>query len=289
MITCLARRWGAARDAILALAPDLSSAVLEAASAAGDDLGPILASRAGLDPALLAALVMRQDETVDIVLARNLALVLPPQLLETLVSRGRTRSSLARSLLAREDLTAADLAPLYLHAEPARRAWIRTGLAGIASLRGTASLLSRPDPASCNRLVALAAAGEIQAFERALAELLGLGSALGWDLGREQRHELLALALLALGVSEEDSVRVYLTLHETIARSVRAVFHLTQIVRSTPRTTAIHLVEATLGAATALRLARRHVPHLSPGDAARGIPLQGAERRTVQDRSRRAS
>src|SRR3712207_7197124 len=51
----------------------------------------------------------------------------------------------------------------------------------------------------------------------------------------EAHREVVALALVAAGLPSEDAIRVFLTLDREIARSVRAVFHLAEIARTTPR------------------------------------------------------
>jgi hypothetical protein len=185
-------------------------------------------------------------------------------------------------------LRAADIAPLYLHADPARRDAIRAGIAGIASLRGSASLVARPDPACCVRLVERAGDRNAERFGAELAASLGLAAAPAWRFEEPSRHELLALAILALGLSEEDGIRIFLTLHPAIACSVRTVFHLVHLLRTTPRTSAIHLVEAVLGLGTKLRPAGRHAPYLGPTAARAPAQPTLSDRRALPDRARRA-
>ena len=220
------------------------------------------AARPDLGRDEVAELVSRADPAVDIGLARNAAIGLSGAALETLVGRAREDAELAEALLCRADLPPAHAAALYLSAAEAQRAEIRAGVETIATLRR--STLPLPAREACDALVDLAMAGDQERFSSRLAAVLGLGGTIEWGFGGKARHDLLPLALLAVGFGEEDAVRIILTLEPTIAFSVQEVFRLVRLFRQTPRPTAAYLIEAVLGG-EARRPAARHLPHMQPG------------------------
>lgn len=269
VIKALLARGGQARQAIVREIPHLLHEVAAAVLADEPGLAPVLATRAALDPATLVELIGRGEDTTDLALARNRALVLG-RALHYLVERGRERPHLAAALLARTDLSVSDEAALYIHADAPRRAGIRERLETyaplIASFRPAA--LPRADDARRDDLLARAADGDGSGFKASLAEALGvnLTSAAPWRFDQEAHQELVALALVAAGIPSEDAIRIFLILDCEIARSVSAVFHLAQIARTTPRAVALYLTEATLGTTTG-RGPARHVPLLDASGA----------------------
>lgn len=165
--------------------------------------------------------------------------------LQALVDRARNDAALARALLARDDLPASEAARLYLHADPADRARIRAALAAAGD--ASHARLTRPTRAMVQNLVDAARASDIALFGERLCKALGLGAAVSdWRFGLRSRRELLALALVAIGAPEEVCVRIFLTLDPEIARSVETVFGLVEIVRRTPRSVAVRIIEAAL-------------------------------------------
>jgi hypothetical protein len=264
LLVLLAMRGGEACRAVIEHAPALSELVLAAAAADEADLSVFMAARAGLGATTVADLVAREDVLVDLALARNPHLRLSGATLDALTERARHEPILAAALLARAELPAGHAAALYLHADEGRRAAIRAGVEALAGARARPPRLPPAD--ACGELVELAAARAATAFGIALSGMLHLDAAPPWDFAREERHDLLPLALSAAGVGEEDAVRILLTLEPAIALSVETVFRLVRLFRETPRATAAYLVEAIVGAAGTPR-AGRHVPHMQAGGA----------------------
>ena len=98
------------------------------------------------------------------------AITLRGAALARLVDRGRGAADLARLLLVRPDVSAADLVPLYLHADPMRRAVIGRTVEATAALRPCP-----PAPRGLGEtLTGLSAAHDVAAFVAALADGLGL-------------------------------------------------------------------------------------------------------------------
>ena len=160
-----------------------------------------------------------------------------------LLTKARHDPEAARQLLARADLAPADLAPLWLHAEPRRRSQIAEALSVTSALRP-----SPPAPRGLGPvLTELASAHDIAGFVTALTESLGLsGSFLAAAPDPSSRYDLLTLAMRAADLSEADSVFVFLTLNATVARSVERVFQLARLYRTTSRATARDLLSAIL-------------------------------------------
>lgn len=208
---------------------------------------------------------------------------------EAALAEARSSGGLARQMLRRDDLTPGDAAVLYLHADAERRARIREGLLPLAGLRGP--LPPRAEAEAREALIDHAARGDVAGFAAVLSRVLGLGQpSPALALSGEAGQELLALALHAAGLAEEECVRIFLTLDRALARSVRGVFHLVDLVRATPRAVAAHVVEAVLGADLA-RAPARFQPAMDPsGTLSRGVGAAQAprERRTSIIRERRA-
>jgi hypothetical protein len=260
LLLLLVMRGGEACRAVIERAPVLSELMLAAADADEADIAAFTAARAGLDAATVADLAARKDARIDLALARNPHLALSGATLDTLVERARSAPALAAALLDRPELPAGHAAALYLHAAEGRRAAIRAGVAALAGAR--ARLLPLPSPEACAELIELAETRAAFTFGVRLAAMLHLDAASRWDFDREERHDLLPLALLAAGVGEEDAVRILLTLEPTIALFVQNVFRLVRLFRDTPRATAAYLVEAIVG--TSAPRAGQHVPFTAP-------------------------
>jgi hypothetical protein len=233
---------------------------------------PSLAARPDLDARTIGRLLVLNEDAVDLALAANPALDPTQSSFAVLIERARERPALAHALLTRRDLTLSDEAALYLHADAERRAEIRHRIAASALFhRSPAPRLRGRD---AERLIALAREGDVPAFEDGLTAALRLPPATAWRLLESGRAELLALALAALGMDEEDAMRIFLTLHPALAHSVATVFALARVVRQVPRPIALALVEAVLGSMSDGTPTRGHLP----GWDASGTPGRGSER-----------
>ncbi|MGF3021513.1 DUF2336 domain-containing protein [Methylobacterium aquaticum] len=285
VLTLLAAHGGGARDAVIALSPVLSTALLDAAGN-GPELDAVIALRSDLGRALVDDLTLRDEPEVDLALARNATAPLAGPALERLVERARRRPDLAALLVARDDLPAVDLAPLYLQAGPERRAAIRDGVAARAALRpqGRASLR-----ATGAALTAFAARGEPERFEVALGEALGMPG-VSFRATEPERRDLLALALRAADLAEEEAVFIFLRLDPSIARSVEAVFALTNLFRGMDAATARDLVASILGGEPTARSATpdQHRPAHGPASPRLRPAAAPALRPALPERTRKA-
>jgi hypothetical protein len=261
IIDACANRGGEARRAV---ADRISRFTIKTARTLDRGLALILAARSDIGPELVDRLSALADDDIDATLVGNRSIKLTGAVLRKLVERGRSRRALATALLAREELSAAEEAALYLHADAGRRAVIRQKLQPLTSLMGTPPARTADADATAS-LVALAGARDAEGFRSQLALMLGIESGPALLFDAADRHELLALALVAVGIAEEACVRIFLTLEPQIARSVETVFRLTDIVRTVPAGLAAYLVEAILGVPVATRRGGRHVPFSHAG------------------------
>jgi hypothetical protein len=286
VLVALAQRSADARAVVAGRAPHLPVAVVDLLLATPQDR-PSLAARPDLDAHTLERLLAVNEDAVDAALAANPAVTHACPGFPRLVERAQERPLLAARLLARGDLTLADEAALYLQANPGRKAEIRHRIAASALFQRPQSV-PRVTGAEVEDLLALAHRGEVAAFEGELAAALQLPRTTAWRFIEADRSELLPLALLTLGMAEEDAVRVFLTLHPAIAQSVPTVFALVRVVRQVARSTARVLIEAVLGASVAAERTGRHVPALdASGTPGRGTGLLTSDqRRAVQSEHR---
>jgi hypothetical protein len=241
-----------------------------------------LAGRFDIDERSLERLLMLHDDAVDAALAENLALLPGDAAFAELIERARLKPETARVFLARADLPAADQAALYLAADAERRSQIRAAVAASALFQRP-HLRFRLTQTKTAEFLATAEAGDVRAFENMLGATFGLPHTVQWRILAPGRHELLALALRALGVEEDDALRIFLTLHPAISHSVEIVFGSVRILRTVARPTALALVEAILGARTAFATDARHQPAMDPSGTPSLPSSAKAERKRRED------
>lgn len=267
LLAILAARGGATRDAVVASAPNLTPAVIDAALADGADIAAAIAGRHDLTRGVIAEMIARDDPTIDRALADNRHIALPSDALAQLVARGRRSPNLARVLLNRAEVAPADVAPLFLFADEAGREAIAGAVSATAALRPCP-----PPPREAGAvLTGFSGRGDIAGFVAALAEMLGLPKGfLAATPDASLRYELLTLALRSAGLHEEEAVYVFLTLNESVARSVDRVFDLVKLFRTIPRPAARDLLAAILDLSLPERSgqAGAHQPYNAP-DAVR--------------------
>jgi hypothetical protein len=211
-----------------------------------------LAALPSTPPRVLAALEAR--------IARGSAPALDGSPLQAQVDRARLDRNLARELLATGDLPALEAARLYVHADHAQREDIRSTLAGAGMAGRRPMRLRRPPQEAVAELIAAAGKADAPAFGSHLARCLDVASAPEWRFHESERQDFLALAVSAIGLCEEDAIRIFLTLVPEIARSVEAVFNLVEIFRRTPRSVSAMILEAALD----LQIIPRASPQVSP-------------------------
>lgn len=251
-------------------------------------------------PAVRAALATRgfpvappqEAETeaeADRALAANPGALIGTRALERLLARARTDADLAATLLARPDIPPADLAPLWLQAGPEQRRAIREAVEATAALRPCP-----PAPrALATTLVEKSHGRDIQGFITTLGQGLGLPeNYLGAASDPAARYDLLTLALRAADLREGEAVFVFLTLNDSVARSVDRVFALVTLFRETSRAAARDLLSAILGASVMERTGSGEHQPLHGPEAKRGAAAaseRGGLRTVLPSRLRRTS
>lgn len=226
-----------------------------------------LAARADLSPVLIAHLIERDDAAIDLTLVQSTAISLPPELLGTLIERARTHVGLAKALMQRADLTFADKAAFYVQGDTSARRDLREGLERNANLSPRAGLPLLRDE-EVLRLISTARARDPEIFSNELATLSGLSLDTILTIQADKSCELLALLLVALGIDPEDGAIVFISGEEDVAYSVKAVFGLVELMRTTSRGTADRIVRAACGiAGTAPMRTGRYVPATDPAVA----------------------
>ncbi len=252
------------RDIVAALAPALSPKAIDELLASPEGRHR-LAARADLTPATLARLLALYDPDLDRALAVNPSVRPDGEAFAILFARARGDTGTAGALLRRGDLTLADEAALYLAGDEPRRAGIRARMAASALFRRP-GLGSRADAALVQDLLEIARAGDVAAFEARLGQGLGMAGEPGWRILAAGRDDLFALGLVALGVEEEDAVRLALLLHPAISHSVARVQAVAHLVRTVPRPIGLALVEAILDAPSRAGRTARHDPVHDPAE-----------------------
>ncbi|GEP01370.1 hypothetical protein [Methylobacterium haplocladii] len=268
VLAALAARGGAVCETVIDAAAVVGPTVVASAISSGSDIGHAIAARAERERRNAP-----DPEVTDLALARDSHARLDRATLDRLTIRARRETELAETLLGRRDIAAADLAPLWLHAEVPLRKKIHDSIAATAALR-----FHPQAPRDIGTvLTGLSRGGDVKGFLAALADALGLPNGfLGSAPNPSSRYDLLTLALRAADLSEAQAVYVFLTLNGTVARSADRVFELVQLFRSLTRPAARDL----LGAILDVKLPERgsgaeHRPYYAPDTAK---PRQQAER-----------
>jgi hypothetical protein len=285
----LVQRSPETRQIVVRQAPRLPTSVISfLLGSARDRIA--LAARPDLDETTLGRLLVLGEEAVDTAVAANRRLNADHPAFERLLVRGHDRPAIACALLARDDLSAADEAVLYLAADAERRARILSRIAASAQFQRP-HLPLRLTTWQVEQLLEVARCGDVPELEKLLSSGLGLPPSTQWRILEAGRHQLLALALRTLGVAEEDATRLFLTLHPALSHSVATVFGLVHTMRTVERATALALVEAILQVAAKIERPGRQ-PSVggagaSPSQVALTVPERSA--RAVDDRQRRVS
>ncbi|MGO4572834.1 hypothetical protein [Microvirga sp. 2TAF3] len=205
-----------------------------------------LAFHPSLDPATIDNLLVLHESAVEDALAANRCIAPTSPALKELVRRARDRLPLGAILLARENLTLADEAALYLAADAQRRVRIQDRIASSTGIQ-RATLPFNLTEHEIAAFFAASKAGDIRHLEALLTYALGFPASADWRILATGRHHLLPLALKALGFIEKEAMRIFLTLHPALNHSLSYVTSLTRVVRDVPSPVALALVEAILG------------------------------------------
>ncbi len=211
-----------------------------------------IAQRTDLPPSVVRALVRRPELRVATAVAENAAIAFEPAELQAMVARARGDRDLAERLAARigDPLAVAPLFPLL---SPRQR---RRMIEAVRRLDLGCRQWGRPDgatTATLARLDQLALAGEWDSFEDALCLAVGGRTSALRPLLHEGGGDVLALALAAVGATEELAARIFILGEPAIGRSVAAVRRLATLVATLAPTAARRLLEAMLAGATETR------------------------------------
>jgi uncharacterized protein (DUF2336 family) len=254
------------------------------------DGGPVeasaVASRAELDDDTMRLLARHPNDQVLEALAANPSARPGEAILAVMVARAIAAPALAGALLRRDDLDAAALAPLYLHADPDRRIAIRRALELRSSRPGIGRALRRADAVDAALVEAATHEGRAPMITDALADALALKPADASWLSTEPSGEGFVMMLRAAGVEVSGVGRALLLARPEIALSVAQFFALVDVAEATPRVVAAELLDALVGRVAPKAAAVRHEPLFEPlGVAERAGAARASPRgRTARER-----
>lgn len=274
VLAALRARGGEVLAALIRRGMPLSPAEVEEIAAEGDAAAQLaLAGRPDLTAAASTLLAGQADTAIILVLAGNLAAVLPRAALDLLVARAGLLPGLGLRLLARDDLPVAELSPLFLQASLDKR------LAMIEAAMVHEALAPSPrrpsiSPEHFSGLVATALVDRQGAFE-ALADIFGAGAEFARAIADDHSRQLAALTLVGCGASPEEATRFLIGLGDDTALSVQRIFALADLMRLLTPATARRLA-LQIGRLSEHGAAR---PALQPAMDPSGTPARpGAER-----------
>lgn len=205
-----------------------------------------LAAQDALDAATIERLLVLREEACEEILAANPAFASSMTAFHRVVRRAVERPALARILLQRVDLSVAQESCLYLTADRERQRLIRQRIAASYAQASAASRrLAEHDVAALRKA---ASEGDDAGVERLLTQAFGFANPVEWRLLQIGRHPLLALALKALGVPEQDAISIILPLHPALSYPLSAIRELVRTMRDVSGPVALVLVETILGA-----------------------------------------
>lgn len=274
-IAALQARGGAVLAALIQHGLRLGEAEMEGFAGSADGRLPAaLAERGDLTATAALILVERGERALDFALMANTAIALPRAALDLLLARARLDAGYAQPLLARRDLSSAEIASLFLFAGPERRQAILDSLAALEALSPSERRPAVSGEALAGWL-AMAADDRAGAFE-ALSRHLGGGPALTRALEADVSRDLAALALTAAGASVEDATRFLIRLGDEAAHSVERIFAVVGLMRAVRPAIAQRLVAQIGGAASAPATRKgQHQPAMDPsGTPARHSPAR---------------
>ncbi|MGX5732671.1 DUF2336 domain-containing protein [Bosea thiooxidans] len=275
VLKALADRGGAVLAELLRHGMHISATEIEQFAELGD--APIrvaLAARTDLTETAVLMLVSLGSRSLDLALIGNPRAPLPRAAVEILIVRARAEPAYQPGLLAREDLSNLERAPLFLRAGAERR------LAILESLMAREALHPGEKPplvSSADFLGWLAMAGEDRdgAFG-AIAAHLGGGAKLANAIARDPSRELAALSLIASGVSVEEATRFLIRLGDEAAHSVERIFALVALMRMVRPAIAFRLLMQIVGLpGSPPQRQGRHQPAMDPS----GTPARAGSAR----------
>ena len=231
VLAALRARGGGVLAALIKHGMPLTTAEIEEIAAEGDDEArTALAGRHDLTSNASITLAGSDSAEIDAALVANRAVSLPHAALDLLLPRAVGMPALGAALLARADLPASELTPLFLQASLEKR------LAMIDAAMAREALAPSPRPATLpgdqiSALIATALSDRHNAFT-ALADAFGGDARFATAMANDASRQLAALALIGCGASPEDATRFLIGLGDDAARSVERIFALVELMRA---------------------------------------------------------
>lgn len=274
VLAALRDRGGQVLAALIEHDMPLSATEIEEIADEGDDEArTALAGRRDLTSSASIALAGCDSAKIDAALVANGAASLPHAALDLLLPRAVGTPALGAALLARADLPASELTPLFLQASLERR------LAMIDAAAAREALAPSPRPATLpgerlSGLIATALSDRNGAFA-ALADAFGGDARFAAAMANDASRQLAALALIGCGATPEDATRFLIGLGDDAARSVERIFGLVELMRALQPAVARRLAQQIGGIAPRSARPGALQPTMDPS----GTPARpGAER-----------
>lgn len=231
ILLALRARGGDVLTALIRHGMPLAPAECEDIAASGDaDARLALSQRRDLTATASVMLAGLGQRAVSLALAANGHSPLPRPALDLLVAQATNDPALALQLLARPDIPASELTPLFLLAGPERQ----QAMIEAATAHEALSPSPRPAGMTEEQFAALidTARNDRDGAISALAAAFGAGADFAAALGADPSRQLAALALIGLGVHPEDATRFLIGLGDDAARSVTRIFALVSLMRA---------------------------------------------------------
>lgn len=266
VVARLLEKGGEAARIAFEFAPAIHLEVLRATAEHGPvELASAIARRSALERKVVSILASRGESEVLCALAANRRAHLDQAARRALVQAGRDDRRLARILLDRADL-AVDAEPLFLAATKDERSKIIVE-ASARVLEGSAPENAfRPQASIAAAIEACAIVRDFEALADTLTDALDCRKARVRAILADSGGEALALALLALGASEDAAIRIFLGAGRN-AQDIERVRSLVALMRSTPPRAAQRLVAAMTGSVRQDKDASRRIASSDGGPA----------------------
>lgn len=221
--------------------------MLEHAAHSDRLLAAAVAARTDLDASLMRLLLSRNEALIDVTLSGNTALMLPHDVKDELLARGRDEIAIASALLARGDLSGADKAVLFPAADKTDRVAIIEDAIRLANLSGRTRHERRAPDDFATALETAAVNRQDNAFRAILALGLRCVPEKLSAVVDDRSGETLAIALRAVGIEGDVAARIFMFRDPLIGHSTQRVFALVELMRRVPWAAAERITAAMLG------------------------------------------
>lgn len=223
------------------------SMILAEAATGARLLAAAVAARTDLDPSLMRLLLARREPLIDVTLAANTAIALPADVRADLLARSREEEAVANALLARTDLGAGERAVLFLQADRVARLRIIEDAERVVQGRRRERAAPASPPELAFGLESAAVSGDHQAFAGLMALALQTSPDRARRILDDRTGETLAVALVALGLSDEVITRIFMFRDPLIGHSTQKLFALVDLSRRVSPAAARLIMAAILG------------------------------------------